>query len=73
MRAREAIIKRVTGALHGYATQVAKGRSETVQVAAAIEGLGAPSTPSFTARLASKARQWWHWFAMSPRNSQVRA
>lgn len=67
--AREAIIKRVTGSLYGYATQVARGRSASLTSDVAAEGVrGAVRTPGLMALLTSKARLWWRNFS-SPRNS----
>lgn len=67
--ARDAIVKRVTGSLYGYATQVALGRSEVACTALAADvAKGAECSPSLMARLTLKARLWWliYW---SPRNS----
>lgn len=68
--ARAAIVKRVSGSLYGYATQVAQGRSVAVRehCSAADGAPGAFVTPGLMAFLTSRVRLWWlnYW---SPRNS----
>lgn len=67
--ARAAIVKRVSGSLYGYATQVAQGRSVGVAASSAADGApGAFRTPSLMARLTCEVRLWWRIYS-SPRNS----